>query len=481
MSVDKKNIEDYFDGKGSISIIDLSFNKSYQKEFVEYSANHFDNAYIKNKIVESFAMLNTNNDKTYSILERIALHYNEIHGKPIDKIIRSEFANSVAQFLKNNTSRSDSNILDITGKVYNSMDKSHQNIFIEEDDADFLIKNSTSKLKADDPFRKKPIQIQSNKKHKNLNPTKVANICIQQGIPENLDELTYNINKNISFPKALLTSMANIASIMEMKGDMSVEKRTNYFKVFKLLKDEDIEYGFKLFIDNFKNMSESDRLIIRFFYIWEDVLKSYKNMNGLHKDLVLRTLKRETDDAFENYRKMKEEDKKLREQNIPNVSHNDFDIDNADISEINIRKEVERISDFYMINKTMNDNISNILNDQHKKIFFLKQMILNSTAQIVKNNNNNENGVNDKKTEASIRAMLMILVMDNIDIYEKTFFFFLKSYHKMSATYLSYRIKILISRVLIDVLKVRYGDDAAEVNMYSKVTTKMIMSKKYIT
>lgn len=98
MSVDKKNIEDYFDGKGSISIIDLSFNKSYQKEFVEYSANHFDNAYIKNKIVESFAMLNTNNDKTYSILERIALHYNEIHGKPIDKTIRSEFANSVAQF-----------------------------------------------------------------------------------------------------------------------------------------------------------------------------------------------------------------------------------------------------------------------------------------------------------------------------------------------------------------------------------------------
>lgn len=478
MANEKENIRLYFQKRKDISIGELSINKLYQEELVEYVSPHFLESEVQLRLIEIIAIMNFKDDLLYKLLNKIYMKNIEITGKDLTSKEKNDFINKLTFYIKKNTGIQDDDILNMITKMFEALTstfsyKNSEDIDIVFSDEDFNYLNSES------VSIKKEI---SEKKIKNLNPTKVAKYCISNGIPENINELNENIKYNKSFPIALMTSMANIASVMEFKNEMSAKRRENYLKVLKFVNEDDIKSGIIKLIYNFKKMALSDRIVVRFFHIWKDVISNYKNMTNYQKNMLIDIFTIETKDNFENFRKNKENYKSEKIKNVEkeesiNREKKEIDILSIKINNPEQSRKVKNISLAFVENQNITEKVISIVNGTEiEKWFFVKVLI----EAITQNLQNEKSSEIDEIIEYNLRTLHKIILEFPIEDYEKSFYYFLKNYYQTSGRFVTYRVKTINNRVLMEMLKLKYGSDSPEIKVYISTTNKMIINKKYI-
>lgn len=478
MANEKENIKLYFQKRKDISIGELSINKEYQKELINFVYPKFLEEEIQLRLIEIIAIMNFKDDLLYNIVNQIYIKNVELNEKDLSSKEKNDFINKITSYVKKNTSAHDEDILNMITKMFEALTTTFSykqsddiDLVFPDEDFNYLSSESVS-VKKESP----------EKKIKNLNPTKVAKYCIINGIPENIKELNDNINYNKSFPIALMTSMANIASIMEFKNEMSAKRRENYLKILKFIKEEDIKNGVYKFIYNFKKMALSDRIVVRFYHIWQDVLKNYNNMTEYQKNMIIDIFSKNTKENFENFRKSKENYKNEKIQSIEKIEKEDkekqeIDILNIKITEPEKSRKIKNISLAFAENQNITDKVISIINGEYiEKWFFIKILI----ETITKNLQNEKSSEIDEIIDYNLRTLHKIILEFTIEDYEKSFYFFLKNYYQTSGRYVTYRVKTINNRVLMEMLKIKYGSDAPEIKVYISATNKMIINKKYI-
>lgn len=478
MANEKENIKLYFQKRKDISIGELSINKEYQKELINFVYPKFLEDEIQLRLIEIIAIMNFKDDLLYNIVNQIYIKNVELNEKDLSSKEKNDFINKITSYIKKNTGAHDEDILNMITKMFEALTTTFS--YKQSDDIDLVFPDEDFNYLSSESVSVK--KESTEKKIKNLNPTKVAKYCIINGIPENIKELNDNINYNKSFPIALMTSMANIASIMEFKNEMSAKRRENYLKILKFIKEEDIKNGVYKFIYNFKKMALSDRIVVRFYHIWQDVLKNYSNMTEYQKNMIIDIFSKNTKENFENFRKSKENYKNEKIQSIEKIEKEDkekqeVDILNIKISEPEKSRKIKNISLAFAENQNITDKVISILNGEYiEKWFFIKILI----ETITKNLQNEKSAEIDEIIDYNLRTLHKIILEFTIEDYEKSFYFFLKNYYQTSGRYVTYRVKTINNRVLMEMLKIKYGSDAPEIKVYISATNKMIINKKYI-
>lgn len=477
MANEKENIRLYFQRRKDISIGELSINKLYQKELIEYVSSNFLENEIQIRLIEIIAIMNFKDDLLYNLINKIYLRNIEKTGKDLTSKEKNDFINKLTFYIKKNTGAQDDDILNMITKMFESLtatfsykDREDIDIVFSDEDFNYLSSESVSVKKET-----------TDKKIRNLNPTKVAKYCISNGIPENINELNENIKHNKSFPIALMTSMANIASVMEFKNEMSAKKRENYLKILKFVSEEDIRSGIVKLIYNFKKMALSDRIIVRFFHIWKDVVSHYANMTEYQKNIIIELFTEETRENFENFKRDKEDYKTEKIKNVEKIESikekNDIDILNVNLNDPEQNRKVKNISLAFVENQNITDKVISIINGKEVEKWFFVKVLIEAITQNLQNEKSSEI---DEIIEYNLRTLHKIILEFPIEDYEKSFYYFLKNYYQTSGRFVTYRVKTINNRVLMEMLKLKYGADSPEIKVYISTTNKMIINKKYI-
>lgn len=488
-----KEIEDYFLRKSSqISMRQLQFEKDFQNELALYVAKNFEENDIKLRLIELIATMKINSELPFDILNNIYLLYTADR-KDLASAEKTMFANDFIKYMKNNTEKSEDDILNAVTMIFEALSstyKAEENyavednfneeinfalevgdlIFDKKDVEDIIpaeIKNNTRKRELRDYTEPK-----DRKKIKNLNPTKMANMCIAQGIPADTKDLIDNIEHNKQFPRALVSAMANIAAIKEIKAEINVAERNNYFKIFKLLDKDCLVYGFSTLINNFKELANSDRIVLRFFNIWIEALKNYDNMNNAHKEIVIEVFKKETKENMDRYRAARNEHHKKKVDGVNNKKENEFFLNNIEIEPKNVNEIRSIIS---MIKGNEKIDLPEKLFNQSFKAQFLKLFIIDTVRNVVYPEIEGEKLDGDKDLGHLIKTLYELPV----DEYEQSLMFFIREYYRESGMFFPYNMKLYYSRTLGSLLKKKYPEGAQEIKVYAQITQRLMVNRKY--
>lgn len=492
MDNNKKEIIDYFEKKlTSLPVMKITFDKTYQLDLIGYLIDNFKNTDIQLRFIELLSTMNLNSNTPFKLINDFYMSYLKKNNSDFTQKEKVQFTNSFSSYLSKNTQRDSDNILNIVSLAYEAFTVGFEdsiNINLDEmpdfNDENSIEDNFISEhsfiFDEEDPniVPKSDVKKSSKRKvkSKNLNPTKMANICIKSGFPENLTELNENIARNRSFSKALVVSLANIASLLEINNEITKENRENYLKIFKLLDEETINYGIRLFINNVKEMEVSDRQIIRFYKIWQSVITDYKKMSDYQKRIIQKIFDEETVENFNNYRKLRDEFNKevLRKSEEENKAENEIDIENVKIDKNNLVRFKKFINYIYK-NVSFNEEILNVISNKKEKWEFIKLM-LNDTVYTL---HNNHNIYKDEDIEKEFKPLIFTLIELPIDEYEISFSYLCKLYYNVSGKFFPYLLKSIYTRLLRKKLEEKYGSDAGEFKMYIKITTAILLGKKY--